>query len=236
MAKTDGGTKVDTVYDSLQADILAGRLQPGERLKFPPLATRFGLSPSVIREALNRLADQGLVRMQPHLGFQVTPLSADDLQDLTQARVHVEAEVFRLAIKHGDLRWETAIVAAHHMLARTPEKDPQDAGRTNPAWDVAHSEFHEALLQACPNRRLRELAVRLRQEFKLYRHWSDALNPLPHRDARTEHQQLVDAAVARDEALAVARLAAHIAAPAERLLALVAAGDLPDGERVAESA
>ncbi len=229
MAKTDaGGTKVDTVHDSLRSDILGGRLRPGERLKFPPLSERFGLSPSVIREALNRLADQGLVRMQPHLGFQVTPLSTEDLQDLVQARVHIEAEVFRLSIEHGDLRWETNIVAAHHMLARTPEKDPLDPGRTNPAWDQAHAEFHEALLQACPNRRLRDLAMRLRQEFKLYRHWSDALSEDPNRDAAAEHQQLVDAAIARDSALAVKRLAAHIAAPADRLLKLVAAGELPD--------
>jgi DNA-binding GntR family transcriptional regulator len=237
VAKTDaGGTKVDTVHDGLRADILTGRLRPGDRLKFPPLSARFGLSPSVIREALNRLADQGLVRMQPHLGFQVTPLSTEDLQDLVQARVFVESEVFRLSIAHGDLRWETNIVAGHHMLARTPEKDPLDPGRTNPAWDEAHAEFHEALLQACPNRRLRELAVRLRQEFKLYRHWSDALSDDPDRDAAAEHQQLLDAAVARDADLAADRLAAHIAAPADRLLRLVAAGELPNTDQVQDSA
>jgi len=227
---------VDTVYESLQSDILAGRLRPGDRLKFPPLGERFGLSPSVIREALNRLADQGLVRMQPHLGFQVTPLSAEDLHDLVQVRVLVESEVFRLSVEHGDLRWETNIVAAHHMLARTPQKDPDDAARTNPAWDQAHAEFHEALLFACPNKRMRDAALRLRQEFKLYRHWSDALREDPNVDAAGEHQQLVDAAIARDSALAVQRLAAHIAAPADRLLKLVAAGELPAPNPAATSA
>ena len=85
--------------------------------------------------------------------------------------------------------------------------------RTNAAWDQAHAEFHHALLSACPNKRLRDMALRLRQEFKLYRHWSDALRDDPHVDAAGEHQQLVDAAIARDGALAVQRLAAHIGKP-----------------------
>ncbi|AWS43645.1 GntR family transcriptional regulator [Streptosporangium sp. 'caverna'] len=228
MAKTEaGGTRVDAVWLSLQSDILAGRLRPGERLKFPPLSKRFGLSPSVIREALNRLADQGLVRMQPHQGFQVTPLSAVDLRELVEVRVHVETEVFRRAIEHGDLRWETNIVATHHMLARTPEKDPDDPARTNEAWDEAHSAFHRALLLGCTNKRLLDLATRLRQEFKLYRHLSDSLGDDSERDPAGEHKQLADAAIARDGASAVEQLAAHIAAPADRLLRLAAAGKLP---------
>jgi DNA-binding GntR family transcriptional regulator len=242
VAKTEaGGTRVDAVWSSLQSDILAGRLRPGERLKFPPLSKRFGLSPSVIREALNRLADQGLVRMQPHQGFQVTPLSAVDLRELVEARVHVETEVLRRAIGQGDLRWETNIVATHHMLARTPEKDPDDPAPTNEAWDEAHSAFHLALLAGCPNRRLLDLATRLRQEFKLYRHWSDSLRDDSERDATVQHKQLADAAIARDGTSAVELLAAHIAAPADRLLRLAAAGKLPldaalSGDEIGSSA
>jgi len=214
-------------YATLQSDILSGRLRPGDRLKFPPLCERFGLSPSVVREALNRLADQGLVRMQPHVGFQVTPLSVGDLKELVQARVHVETEVFRLAVEHGDLQWETSIVAAHHMLARIPEKDLADPARTNPAWDEAHAAFHRTLLLGCPNGRLLDLALRLRQEFKLYRHWSDALKDAVDRDAASEHRLLADAAVTRDSGLALERLTAHIVNPADRLLRMAAAGELP---------
>ena len=237
MAKTDaGGTKVDTVHDSLRADILTGRLRPGDRLKFPPLSARFGLSPSVVREALNRLADQGLVRMQPHLGFQVTPLSVEDLQDLVQARVFVESEVFRLSIAQATCAGRRTSWPATTCWPEPRKRTPSTPDGPRPRLGRGARRFHQALLQACPNRRLRELAVRLRQEFKLYRHWSDALSDDPDRDAAAEHQQLVDAAVARDADLAAERLAAHIAAPAERLLRLVAAGELPDTDQVQDSA
>ena len=126
MAKTETGTRVDEVLQRLRSDILRGRLRPGDRLKFPVLCAEFQVSAGVVREALSRLTDQGLVRMQPHQGFHVTPLSYEDLRELTAARIAVETMVFRLSVEHGDLAWETGTVAAHHMLARTPLADPAD--------------------------------------------------------------------------------------------------------------
>ena len=228
MAKTLTGTRVDEVQQRLRSDILAGRLRPGDRLKFPALCEQFKVSAGVVREALSRLADQGLVRMQPHQGFQVTPLSYDDLRELTSARIAIETMVFRLSVEHGDLEWETGTVAAHHMLARTPAEDPEDPSRPNEAWDEVHAAFHEALLSGCPNRRLLDIAMRLRAEAELYRHWSLSLRNDTHRDAAGEHLQLMEAAVARDADLAVERLTAHIAAPAERLLAM----DVPGNDGV----
>jgi len=228
MAKTLTGTRVDDVQQRLRSDILAGRLRPGDRLKFPTLCEQFKVSAGVVREALSRLADQGLVRMQPHQGFQVTPLSYDDLRELTSARIQIETMVFRMSVEQGDLEWETGTVAAHHMLARTPVQDPDDPSRPNEAWDEVHAAFHKALLSGCPNRRLLDIAMRLREEAELYRHWSLSLRNDNHRDAAGEHQQLMEAAVARDADLAVERLTAHIAAPAERLLAMNGAPLDPD--------
>jgi DNA-binding GntR family transcriptional regulator len=222
MAKTSTGTRVDSVQERVRSDILAGRLRPGDRLKFPTLCEQFQVSAGVVREALSRPADQGLVRMQPHQGFQVTPLSYDDLRELTSARIEIETMVFRLSVEHGDLEWETGTVAAHHMLARTPAQDPADESRPNEAWDEVHAAFHKALLAGCPNRRLLDIAMRLREEAELYRHWSLSLRNDTHRDAAGEHRELMEAAIARNADLAVERLAAHIAGPAERLLALAA--------------
>lgn len=66
-------TRTDDVHARLRADILSGRLLPGQRLKFPDLAARYEASVGVIREALIRLAERGLVRSEAHLGFQVAP-------------------------------------------------------------------------------------------------------------------------------------------------------------------
>lgn len=66
-------TLSDDVRARLRADILSGRLLPGYRLKFPLLSARYDVSVSVLREALVRLAEQGLVQSEPHQGFVVTP-------------------------------------------------------------------------------------------------------------------------------------------------------------------
>jgi DNA-binding GntR family transcriptional regulator len=222
MAKTATGTRVDAVLEEIRTGILAGRLRPGDRLKFPALSEEFGVSAGVIREALGRLVEQGFVQMQPHQGFQVTPLSVENLQELTEARVAIESMVLRLSIETGDLDWETGAVAAHHKLARTPTQLPDDPETPNPDWDEVHAAFHRALLAGCPNQRLLEIAMRLRGESELYRHWSLTIGHDSSRDPEAEHRRLLEAAVARDTDLAVSLLTEHIWAPARRLIELEA--------------
>ncbi|MEU6578701.1 GntR family transcriptional regulator [Streptomyces sp. NPDC046805] len=62
-------TLSDDIRARLRADILSGRLLPGSRLKFPVLSARYDVSVSVLREALVRLAEQGLVQSEPHQGL-----------------------------------------------------------------------------------------------------------------------------------------------------------------------
>ncbi|MGI5215788.1 GntR family transcriptional regulator, partial [Plantactinospora sp. CA-290183] len=182
----------------------------------------------VLREALIRLAGQGLVRAEPQLGFTVTPLSRAALIDLTEARVVLESTVFGYAIEHGDTRWEADVVAAHHLLARTPVRDGDDPETISPQWSEAHLAFHRALLAGCPNRRLRELADSLRVAAELYRHWSLTIGAEPERDVAAEHAELLTAVLERDLAGGADRLAAHIRRTAENLLDLAEEGG---GER-----
>jgi DNA-binding GntR family transcriptional regulator len=211
MARTEaGGTKADEIHARLRADVLAGRLRPGQRLKFPDLIAAHGTSAGVLREALGRLVSQGLAQVQPHQGFVVTPLSHRDLQELTAARVALEVLVFRRAVEDGDLAWETRVLSAHHVLERTPMADPDAPGQLTDTWAAAHADFHRALLEGCPNRRLLEMALALREEAELYRRWSVSLGDEPDRDIAGEHRALRDAAVAREPERAGRLLAEHI--------------------------
>ena len=117
---TAAPTRTEQVYARMRADILAGHWTPGAKLPFAELVARYGGSTSVIREGLTRLVEQGLVQAEPQHGFRVVPLSISDLDDLTTARCELEGLVLRLSIEAGDLEWESAIVAAHHTLERTP--------------------------------------------------------------------------------------------------------------------
>jgi DNA-binding GntR family transcriptional regulator len=209
-------TRTEQVYAQLRADILSGRLAPGARLPFAELGERYNSSSSAIREGLQRLVEQGVVVSEPQLGFRVITLSAADLLDLTVARCEIEGLAMRYAIAHGDLAWESEIVAALYALERTP----LDSAHSQPLaddWIAAHRRFHEALIGGCPNHRLRSIACTLRDAAELYRHWSMQAET-SERDIDAEHRRLADSVLARDADQASALLEQHLRTTARLLI------------------
>ena len=79
---TTPATRTEQVYDVLRSDLLNGFLHPGQKLKMVELTERFGVSQSVIREALTRLTEQGLLIATPQRGFRVRDLSIQDIAEL----------------------------------------------------------------------------------------------------------------------------------------------------------
>lgn len=214
---SSGATRTDEVHRRLRAEILAGRRPAGQRLKFAALQQELGVSVGVIREALVKLAEQGLVVGEPQIGFRVTPVTERDLLDLTEARVAIEGMVFRLAILEGDVNWEAKVVAAHHVLERTPLAGKDDVGAVSEAWAAAHMAFHLSLLAGCPNQRLRNIASALRDSAELYRSLSQNVEGGPRRPLEEEHARLLQAVVQRDPDLGVQTLSEHIRRTSEML-------------------
>jgi DNA-binding GntR family transcriptional regulator len=211
-------TRAEHVYGALRAEILAGRLAPGTRLRLIELAERFSVSQSVVREALTRLAGQEIVVALPQQGFRVASLTPDDLTALTEARMHVEGLVLRLAVHRGDVAWEASVVAAHHQLLRTPAR--LGTGEVNEQWLAAHETYHAALLAGCGNGRLLHVAGGLRDAAALYRIWSVPLGHDEQRDLPGEHRGILDAVLARDAGQAAGRLTRHIERTSSVLLAV----------------
>jgi DNA-binding GntR family transcriptional regulator len=201
-------TRTEQVYDILRGELLNGDLHPGQKLKLVELTERFGVSQSVIREALTRLTEQGLLVAEPQRGFRVRDLSVEDIAELTETRIQVESVALRLAVERGDLTWETGILAGHHRLERTPVT--RDDGTVNEDWAVQHRDFHQALLTGCGNRRLESVANSLRDSAELYRRWYWVLTDDHQRDLAHEHRQLKELALARDADRAIAVLTEHI--------------------------
>ena len=106
MAKRTGGESLAVdVYDQLRTDIFDRRFAPGQRLKPAELGERFGVSISVMREALGLLAAQNLVRIERNRGFHVITLSPDELADLAGPRLHAE-EFAGHKSRHARPRWK----------------------------------------------------------------------------------------------------------------------------------
>lgn len=201
------------VRDRMRSDIFNARLKPGQRLMFADLSERYGVSVGVTREALTWLASQGLVQANAHQGYMVTPLSISELDELTNARLLIEPLVLELSIRNGDTDWEGEIVAAHHVLSRTPATPPDDI-EPDPdyqdRWAEVHATFHDSLFSACDNQRLLRIVRGFAEEAALYRRWSVSLGHI-NPDTAAEHQGLLDASLARDPIAAGEVLRKHIA-------------------------
>ena len=198
-------------FEVLRGDVLACRLRPDERLKIKHLCERLGVSLSAVREALARLTAEGLVIAEPQRGFRVAPISAAELRDLTRVRIDIEVMCLRSAILSAtpaDFDWETGIVAALHRLSRTPERAPGDPARLNDEWSIAHEAFHHSLVANCDSPWLLRLRSLLYAQSERYRRLSVPLAETD-RDLRKEHQDIVDATLARDAERARALLTSH---------------------------
>jgi len=212
-----GSTRSLEVHEAIRSDIMSTRIPPGTRLKVSPLCERFGVSLSVVREALTRLSEQRLVRSEPQLGFSVVPLDREGLEDLTEVRVEVENLALRWAIEHADLAWETSVVAALYQLGRTPLNEPGNEDEVSDAWSDAHARFHTALASGCGSPLLMELRRGPYDSAEIYRRWARPA-VREERDIHKEHTEIADAAIARDIRLATSLLESHIRRTTEILL------------------
>src|SRR5262249_37599599 len=137
------------VLAHLRAEILSGQLSGGEKVRIASVATRLGVSLSAVREALARLSAEGLVQAKDQHGFRVSPVSADDLQDIPRTRMDLEGVALRRAIEFGDAQWEAGIRSAYDDLAATAMPAPAQAGGAFELWRARHQQFHWALVAGC---------------------------------------------------------------------------------------
>ncbi|WP_175545325.1 GntR family transcriptional regulator [Thalassovita taeanensis] len=204
-------TQSDTVFQAVRGEILGCQLMPSQKIKIGQITDKYDVSPGAAREALSRLVAEGMVIALPQRGFSVAPISRKELNDLTDARVLIETQCLTLAMEHGDIEWESAIVSAHYKLNLAPESIASPSPQLNPKWSQAHTQFHAALVASCNNDCLLELREVLYARSERYRHWSVSLsgNPARDRDTGKEHTELMDAVLKRDVARACTLAAAH---------------------------
>ena len=197
-----------SAYRRIRQDILRGVIAPGTKLHIGHLCDRLDVRLTPVREALNRLASEGLLVHTEQRGFRVAALSLDDLADLTEARVQLNELALRSAIANGGEEWEEQLLLAFHRLLRTPRVSKEEDGR-NPAWESMHRAFHSSLISACASRRIREFCESLFDSADRYRH-AARIAVSDQRPDEAEHRAIMEATIARDADHAVKLLTEHV--------------------------
>ncbi|MFQ5427111.1 MAG: GntR family transcriptional regulator, partial [Gaiellales bacterium] len=217
LEKLENSTLRERVYASLRQEILSSRLPPGAELNEVAVAESLGVSRGPVREALGRLAAEGLVTFRPRRSAFVSTLSAEEFLEAYQVREALERLAVRLAtprLDADDVRRLERLIAEQ---AECVERDDADG------FFEANGSFHELLVALSGNAKLQELYRHLIAQMTRYRTRSLALRGTLG-ESVAEHRRILEAAEAGDAELAAHVLGEHIQVPQRRLEAALRDG------------
>ena len=211
-------TLATTVYDRIRDDIQTGHLQPGRWLRLRELIETYETGNSPLREALSRLASNGVVDWEENRGFSVPTASIDGLQELFRTRCLMEEIALRKSILNGDNAWEEKIVLAFHWLTHASTKKVGADGKRSPEWAQHNQNFHMALISACGSQVMVDYCEQL--QSRSFRYGNLASKHMhQNRNELEEHRAIHDAVLQRNADLAVSLLHDHYMTTCETLLA-----------------
>lgn len=179
-------TAQEGVLRALRADLVSGRLEPGEQLIQESLADRYGVSRVPLREALKILEAEGHVVYHPHRGYFVTTLSVDDLLEVYRLRELLETEALEHAVPALSAE-DCGALAELMMGVDIAIRDDDVRGISE-----ANRRFHFALFEFSGMPRLVRLIRQLWDATEAYR--SVYFASAPNRDrVHDEHVEIVEA-------------------------------------------
>ena len=223
-------TLIERAYAELRDDIIEGVLAPGEKLRVEHLKDRYGVGAGTLREAITRLVSDALAVAEGQRGFRVAPIAIEDLEDLTQLRVHIEIEALRRSIRRGDAAWREQLQAAYDELSAVEQPiRPENRRR----WELRNQCFHEALIAAAASPWTHKVLRLLSRQAERYRRYSMVLPPGT-RNVHVEHREIFELAMAGSDVRAALALEAHIRATPDMLARALRDG-VPVFERVAST-
>lgn len=216
-------TFASMVTERLRDIIVNGTLEPGSQLSEVDLAHSFGVSRGPVREAIQRLVQEGLLRSEPHRGVFVPVLTSEDVADVYFARAALESAAVRLVIATPSPAWYDKLDKyVTEMETAAARGDWEAVGR----FDL---EFHAALVASTGSQRLQRMFTTLIAETRL------CLGALTGAEARhdlvTEHRQICDGIRDGDTEQAMAALEKHFDDAVVTLTGLGAGSNVEDVEQ-----
>ncbi len=200
----------EVAYKRLKNAIRDGDLQPGDPLFEIHLSEKLNISRTPVREALQQLVLEGLVKNMPNRAMTVAAPSMEELLNVLHIRSLVDPEVARLVAG-------AATTEVVQLLEATVERMEQAAAEGNRKdWSRADSLFHETMGAACPNVLLGQLSLQMRNRTQLAA--TDAKTSSPRLvECTKEHIQVIEAIANRDADKAKEAMQRHIELQRESL-------------------
>jgi DNA-binding GntR family transcriptional regulator len=223
-AVTDRSRLTAEVYTTLRNAISSGELQPRERLYETVLARRFKMSRTPVREALQRLVNEGLAEGGGD-GVCVAALSIQDVRSLEQANRTLQSLAAQLAAAAGsedDLERLEAFVARMEACAASGDLE---------GWIAADQEMHRQVFRMCANRWVGKLLLQMESLIGRVRHIA-LRRPGRLEESTKEHRVVVEAIKSRNPDLAHQAMHVHLLRTEENLIAVLETFVVPlKGER-----
>lgn len=216
-------TRTEASVEEVRSLILRGVLRPGTVLKQEELAAQIGVSTTPLREALRRLAADGLVTLSAHREARVARISVAQARDVFEARLPLDELAVQFAAKRYDAADKSRILALAKHLSPVVS--------VHPAADLRRNrELHRAIYAASHNPTLVAILDRLWDDSDRYRliNAHISLDRKPAQDhAYPEHMQLVELVLERDAEAAGGLMRKHVQSSLEWLESAVS--DSSDG-------
>lgn len=200
--KLRDGQNVGDVHKALRTAILHGELEPGSSVSQAHLAQAFGAGRTPIREALRMLQREGLVIAAPNRQMQIAPLSAEDFEQVSVARLALETVAVRITVPRL-ISSDVAALEGYLAQMEHYQKVGDQRGLGKP-----HRAFHHTLIAAAGNRVSAEIAELTDHVERYWLRFSATEN---FAERRAEHRAILDAAASGNADRAAERLAEHYA-------------------------
>lgn len=206
----------------LENEIVAGRLPPGHELQERSLAERYGVSRTPIREALRRLAADGLVELRPRRHAVVRAFDVQHLLQMFEVLAVLEAFAAECAARRMTSEGLRALEDLHARIGLAVETNDAEA------FDTLNHAFHNVIYDGAANPYLKEQVVSLRQRLMPYRRWLlQKLNRM--RRSHNEHASILRALADGDGELAGQEMRRHVGGGERFLDLVIAATPSPEG-------
>lgn len=202
--RTKNLTKTEKVYNCILTSIMDRTFEPGERLIISKLASQFEVSEIPVREALQRLSLEGYVELIPHVGAVVSTLSKEEIREIFELRIYLEALATQLAVDHLTnfhlMQLEEMIEKSKKMLTLENDFNFEE-------YDKNNRNFHEYIYRHSNNNRLYKMIFELWDYSNRYPKIFDSKEIL--QESIDEHTSILEALKERNAELAYERTKKH---------------------------